>query len=170
MTFLSELSQLSNLSDFSQLGYFGLFMSAFLAATILPLSSEVVLSALVLSGLPSVTLVIVATVGNVLGSLVNYGMGYAAADWISSDAHPNSRIKRRIKKWFAVSAENRVKAEQRFGKYGLWALCFAWVPVIGDPLTVIAGALRIKLLWFVLLVTLGKFLRYVAVVYAVGHI
>lgn len=157
------------IADFEQLGYLGLFISAFLAATILPISSEVVLSALVLNGLSPVTLLIVATVGNVLGSLVNYGMGYAAANWLSDDSNANSRIKRQLKKWFSVSEERRVKAEQRFAKYGLWSLCFAWVPVIGDSLTIIAGALRIKLHWFILFVTLGKCLRYVAIVYAVGQ-
>ena len=58
-------------------------------------------------------------------------------------------------------------AEARFNKYGLSALLFSWVPVIGDPITVIAGILRVKLLWFIILVTVGKFLRYAFVVYFV---
>ncbi len=61
--------------------------------------------------------------------------------------------------------EEFVRAEQRFVKYGLFSLCFAWVPVIGDPLTVIAGILRIRLLWFVLLITAGKPMRYIVVSY-----
>lgn len=137
---------------FSELGYFGLFVAAFLAATILPLSSEVVLSALLLNGLSPVALVVIATAGNVLGSLTNYALGY----WASLEA---------IKKWLKISEEEFVRAEQRFMKYGLISLCFAWVPIVGDPLTVIAGILRIRLLWFVILVTLGKLARYIVISY-----
>ena len=137
---------------FSEIGYAGLFIAAFLAATILPLSSEIVLSTLLLGGSSPVALVLVATTGNVLGSLVNYALGY----WASLGV---------IKKWLRMSEAEFVQAEQRFTKYGLISLCFAWVPVIGDPLTVIAGALRIPLAWFVILVTVGKFLRYVTIGY-----
>lgn len=137
---------------FAELGYFGMFVAAFLAATILPLSSEVVLSILLLNGLSPVALVSVATIGNVLGSLTNYGLGYWA-----SIAY--------IKKWLKMSEEEFVRAEQRFEKYGLFSLCFAWVPVIGDPITVVAGILRVRLLWFLLLVTAGKLLRYIVISY-----
>jgi membrane protein YqaA with SNARE-associated domain len=132
---------------FAELGYIGLFIAAFLAATILPLSSELVLSALLLSGASPSALVIAATTGNVLGSLTNYALGY----WASLGV---------IKKWLKLSESAFINAEQRFKKYGLWSLLFAWVPIIGDPLTVIAGILRIRLLWFLVLVTIGKFLRY----------
>lgn len=139
---------------FSELGHVGLFIAAFLAATILPLSSEVVLSALLLSDLPPTTLVITATVGNVLGSLTNYALGY----WASLVV---------VKKWLRMSEDDFLRAEQRFIKYGTFALLFAWVPVIGDPLTVIAGVLRVRLLWFLILVTAGKLLRYVVISYMV---
>lgn len=132
---------------FAELGYIGLFIAAFLAATILPLSSELVLTALLLNGLSPELLVTVATVGNVLGSLTNYGLGY----WASKTV---------IQKWLRMSENEFVRAEERFKKYGIVALLFAWVPVIGDPLTVMAGILRIRLLWFLILVTIGKFLRY----------
>jgi membrane protein YqaA with SNARE-associated domain len=137
---------------FAELGYFGLFVSAFLAATILPLSSEVVLSALLLSGLSPVTLVAIATAGNLLGSVTNYGIGY----WASIEG---------IKKWLKLSEKEFIRAEQRFKKFGLASLCFAWVPIIGDPLTVIAGILRIRLALFVLLVGTGKLLRYLVIYY-----
>ena len=136
----------------AELGYLGLFLSAFLAATILPFSSEVVLSALLLSGLSPVVLVSVATVGNVLGSLTNYALGY----WGSLVV---------VKKWLRMSEDDFVRAEARFRKYGMVSLCFAWVPIIGDPLTVIAGVLRIRLRWFLLLVTAGKLARYVVISY-----
>ena len=132
---------------FAELGYIGLFIAAFLAATIFPLSSELVLTALLLNGLSPELLVIVATVGNVLGSLTNYGLGY----WASKTV---------IQKWLRMTESEFVRAEERFKKYGIVALLFAWVPVIGDPLTVMAGILRIRLLWFLILVTVGKFLRY----------
>ena len=131
----------------SELGHIGLFISAFLAATILPLSSEIVLSALLLNGLSPTTLVIIATTGNVLGSLTNYALGY----WASLVV---------VKKWLRMSEDDFVRAEQRFVKYGMFSLCFAWVPIIGDPLTVMAGVLRVRLKWFLILVTADKFLRY----------
>lgn len=140
------------MEHFSDLGYAGLFLSAFLAATILPLSSELVLSALLLGGLSPTTLVIVATTGNVLGSLTNYALGY----WAS---------KVMVKKWLRMSEDDFVRAEQRFVKYGMFSLCFAWLPVVGDPLTVMAGVLRIRLRWFLLLVTAGKLMRYVVISY-----
>lgn len=137
---------------FSSLGYSGLFIAAFLAATVLPLSSEVVLTALILSGLSPVTLVIIATIGNVLGSLTNYALGY----WASVKV---------IQKWLKLSDEAVEQAAQRFKKYGILSLFFAWLPIIGDPLTVIAGMLRVHLLWFIVLVGAGKLLRYIFVSY-----
>jgi len=139
---------------FSELGHAGLFIAAFLAATILPLSSEVVLSALLLSGFSPIGLVMIATAGNVLGSLTNYALGYWA----------NLVV---IKKWLRVSEDDFLQAERRFLKYGMFSLFFAWVPIIGDPLTVIAGVLRVRLLWFLILVTAGKFLRYVVISYMI---
>tara|TARA_R110000850_G_scaffold11627_3_gene39825 strand:- start:1463 stop:1924 length:462 start_codon:yes stop_codon:yes gene_type:complete len=142
----------------TELGYLGLFISAFLAATILPLSSEIVLSALLLSGISPTTLVIIATTGNVLGSLTNYALGYYLSLVV-------------IKKWLRMTEDDFVRAEQRFVKYGMFSLCFAWVPIIGDPLTVMAGILRVRLRWFIILVTAGKLLRYVVISYLVlqGH-
>ncbi|ODN68009.1 YqaA family protein [Methylophaga muralis] len=137
---------------FTNLGYTGLFVSAFLAATILPLSSEVVLTALLISGFSPTNIVVIATIGNVLGSLTNYALGY----WASIGV---------IKKWLRMSEDDFVRAELHFKKYGLLSLFFAWLPIIGDPLTVIAGILRIRLLWFVIIVSAGKLLRYVVISY-----
>jgi len=140
------------MEHFTDLGYVGLFMAAFLAATVLPLSSEVVLSGLLLSGLPATPLILIATAGNVLGSLTNYVLGY----WASHSV---------IKQWLGLSEATFTNAEKRFKQYGLVALLFAWVPIIGDPLTVMAGILRTRLLWFIILVTTGKLARYIAVSY-----
>lgn len=137
---------------FVEYGYIGLFIAAFLAATILPLSSEVVLSALLLSGLSPAPLVLIATAGNVLGSLTNYALGY----WLNLNI---------VKKWLRLSQSELTRAEQRFKRYGTWSLLLAWVPIIGDPLTLIAGILKVRLLWFLLLVSTGKCLRYIAVSY-----
>ena len=139
---------------FSQFGYPGLFIAAFLAATILPLSSEIVLSTLLVTGLSPVALVIIATTGNVMGSLVNYLLGY----WLGPEV---------VTRLMKISRDEFLRAEQRFVKYGLFSLLFAWVPVIGDPLTVIAGVLRVQLLWFVVLVSIGKLMRYIVAAYLV---
>ncbi len=133
-----------------QFGYLGLFTAAFLAATILPFSSEIVLSALILGGLDPVLLVAVATCGNVLGSVTNYGLGYGGGEL--------------FKRKFSTASENEVNASlARFEKYGTASLLLAWVPVIGDPLTVAAGVLRINFFIFLFLVTVGKLARYVVI-------
>lgn len=137
---------------FTELGYIGLFIASFLAATILPLGSEIVLVALIMSGLSPWGLLLIATLGNVLGSLTNYFLGY----WASLSV---------IKKWLRMSESEFFRAERRFQKYGLLSMLFAWVPIIGDPLTVMAGILRIHLLWFLSLVTVGKLLRYIVIIY-----
>ncbi len=139
---------------FTEFGYLGLFIAAFLAATILPLSSEVVLSILLFNELNPFVLVGIATFGNVLGAFVNYAMGAWGGTFLN-------------KKVFKISEYEFSKAKERFKKYGVFSLLFAWVPVIGDPLTVVAGALRINILVFFALVTSGKLARYVIVTYAI---
>jgi membrane protein YqaA with SNARE-associated domain len=137
-----------------ELGYFGLFVASFLAATILPFSSEAVLSFLLLSSLNPVLLVSVATFGNVLGAFTNYAIGYWGGVTV-------------VRKVLKISEEEFIKAEQRYKKYGVVSLFFAWVPIIGDPLTLVAGVLRINIWWFLVLVTLGKLIRYIVISYLV---
>ncbi len=153
---LSSCSSLS-MEALAAYGLPGLFVAAFLAATILPLSSELVLSVLLVNGLAPPAVVGVATVGNVLGSLTNYAIGKYAA-------------KAALQRWLRISDQQYLRAEQRFGRYGLAALCFAWVPVIGDPLTVIAGALRIPLRWFLPLVAAGKLARYWVLAWVISDV
>lgn len=141
--------------DLVEYSYFGLFCAAFLAATILPFSSEVLLSALMLQGLNENLLLASATAGNVLGSCTNYALGI----WGGVYA---------IKKFLKVSDDTLNKAEARFQNWGYVSLLFAWVPVIGDPLTVIAGLLRVNFFVFLVLVGIGKFARYWAVMYLVS--
>ncbi len=132
---------------FTEFGYIGLFLSSFLAATILPLSSEIVLGALLMNGFSPVVLVSVATLGNVLGSLVNYAAGFFGSLFL-------------FEKVFRLTEAEFAKAQKRFSRYGVFSLLLAWVPVIGDPLTLIAGVLKINIVVFLILVTAGKLARY----------
>ncbi|MGB0866316.1 MAG: YqaA family protein [Granulosicoccaceae bacterium] len=133
-------------------GLTGMFVAAFLAATVLPLGSEVLFSVLLSQHVNPVTLVWVATTGNVLGSLTNYALGYWGGTALA-------------KRWLKMGDADLAHAEERFQRFGLCSLLLAWVPVIGDPITVVAGFLRVPLLWFVSLVTLGKGARYGVLAY-----
>jgi len=141
----------------AQYGYLGLFLASFLAATILPFSSEVVLGILLAYDFNPYMTVFVATSGNVLGSVVNYGIGILG-----------SRVL--LNKFFKLSDQSILNAETRFKKYGVFSLLLAWVPVIGDPLTVAAGILKVNFFLFLFLVSVGKFLRYVLVSWTVVSI
>ncbi|MBF0453385.1 MAG: DedA family protein [Magnetococcales bacterium] len=129
-------------------GLVGLFFSALLAATILPLSSEAVLAGLFLAGdIDPLLLWGVATAGNVGGSLVNWYLGRMALRY--SD-----------RSWFPLKADQLEKSKQNYLRWGRWSLLLAWVPVIGDPLTLVAGLFRTPLPFFTLLVLVGKGGRY----------
>jgi len=133
-------------------GYFGLFLSAFLAATLLPLSSEAVLAALSQArGFDIAVLVAVATLGNTLGATVNWALGRFCLRWRDRD-------------WFPFSAAQLERAAGGFRRYGLWSLLFAWMPVVGDPITFAAGVLQVRFVPFLVLVGLGKGARYAAVI------
>ncbi len=140
----------SALRLFIEHGYVALFCTSFLAATILPLSSEFLLSLLLLNDYNAFNAVIIGTAGNVLGAIVNYGLG-----------HQGNKLV--LQRWLRLSSQEIHHAEKRFKKYGLFSLCFAWVPIIGDPLTVAAGLLKINFGAFLLLVTAGKLLRYIII-------
>ncbi|WP_321325474.1 YqaA family protein [Thiomicrorhabdus sp.] len=142
---------------FLEFGYLGLFMVAFLAATILPIGSEVVLVGLLLNGFNPVLVVTVATIGNVMGSVVNYVIGYFGSVFV-------------IERVLKIKPQNFERSRERFEKWGKFSLLLAWVPIIGDPLTVIAGVLRINLWLFILLVTIGKLGRYIVVTYGTLNI
>lgn len=128
--------------------YLGLFAAAFGAATLLPLQSEALLVALLLgSAQPAWMLVLVASLGNVLGSLVNWWLGRYLERY-------------RGRRWFPVSEQRLQQAQCWYGRYGRWSLLLSWLPVIGDPLTLVAGIMREPLWRFTLIVTLAKTLRY----------
>ena len=129
-------------------GYIGLFLSAFGAATLLPLQSEAVLvGLLLLDRHPVWGLLLVATVGNVLGSTVNWLLGRYLEHW-------------RDQPWFPVGADKLARAQHAYHRHGRWSLLLSWVPIIGDPLTVIAGLMREPLWSFLLIVLVAKASRY----------
>lgn len=130
---------------------FLLFLSAFGAATLLPLQSEAVLLGLLVQGEQSeVVLIAVASLGNILGSCVNWYLG------LKIEHYKN-------KKWFPVSADKMLKAQKTYQKYGYWSLLLSWVPIIGDPITLIAGLLKENLVRFLLMVSIAKIGRYLFV-------
>jgi len=134
------------------LSYFTLFSTAFLAATILPFYSEVVLFALLRAGGDPLTLVVVATLGNTLGAVVNWVMGRYLLYF-------------QDRRWFYFKAEQIERAQQWYGRYGFWSLLLAWLPIGGDALTFIAGTMKVRLSVFIILVGIGKATRYISIVF-----
>ncbi len=131
--------------------YLGLFFASFTAATLLPGGSEVLLVALLNQGYAIIGLFLAASIGNTLGSVVNYFLG-------SYFIHFQDR------KWFPISAKQAEQAQKWFGKYGQWSLLFAWLPIVGDPLTLYAGMMKMPFWRFLILVWLGKSLRYAIII------
>lgn len=130
-----------------QFGFAGLFAISFLSATILPLFSEAFVLWMPTQGYSIWGVLVVATAGNVLGSVVNYWLGKGAGGWA-------------LKKWIRVEPERLARAQAIYSRWGAPVLLLAWVPVIGDPLTVVAGIFRLQFLIFLVYVLVGKILRY----------
>lgn len=136
--------------------YFALFASAFLAATILPFYSEVVLLTLIAKGGAVFPLIIVATIGNTLGSVVNWWLGLYIQKF-------------KDRRWFYFKEKQIERAQHWFSRYGKWSLLMAWLPVGGDALTLIAGIMRVPFVPFVILVAIGKGARYLALAFVPGY-
>jgi len=135
--------------------YGSLFLVALVAATIFPAQSELLLAGLHASGnYHDGLLILVATVGNVAGSTINWALGRYLMHF-------------QDRRWFPVSRPLVERATGWYQRFGVWSLLLAWVPVIGDPLTLVAGILRVDLRLFLLLVTVGKLGRYVALIVAI---
>ena len=130
-----------------------LFSSALLSATLLPGSSEALLLYRLGEGAAAHVAVLTATAGNLLGSLVTYTMGRGG----------NSLLHRR---WLRIDAHDLERAERWFNRWGIAVLLLAWLPVIGDPLCLLAGLLRVDMARFVILVGLGKLVRYAFIAWA----
>ena len=136
------------------MAYVSLFFSALIAATVFPAQSEMVLVYLVQQAAhPVWALVVVASIGNVLGSVINYALGYSV-----------HRFKDR--RWFPASPQQMDRAQAFYAKWGRYSLLASWVPIIGDPITVVAGVLHDRFLVFLILVAIAKSGRYVVLAYA----
>jgi membrane protein YqaA with SNARE-associated domain len=135
------------------IAYFFLFLVSFLASTIFPFSSELtLLSLLNTKNYSSFVLIGVASGGNILGSVFNWILGFYFLKYISE-------------KWFPFKKTHIQSASKQFNKFGLWSLLFAWMPVVGDPLTFIAGILKVNFTLFLILVSIGKISRYFFIYY-----
>lgn len=129
-------------------GYLTLSVAAFVAATVFPAQSEAVLVGLILGDhYPVFALVAVASIGNTLGSVVNWYLGRGIESL-------------KDRRWFPVRADKLGRARSWYQRYGKWSLLASWLPVVGDPITVVAGVMREPLPVFVLLVGLAKTARY----------
>ncbi|MBM0106735.1 DedA family protein [Steroidobacter sp. S1-65] len=127
--------------------YAGLFLSAFFSATLLPLQSETVLVALLLTDRSPWPVIVIASVGNVAGAVVNWLIGRGIEQL-------------RDRRWFPLSAASLQRSQAWYLRYGKWSLLLSWMPVIGDPITVVAGVLREPLPMFLVLVSIAKIGRY----------
>ena len=141
----------------SQYGYFGMLFAAFLAGSFFPFSSEAVMVALLASGLDAWTLVVYGTTGNVLGSVFNYGVGrLGKTEW--------------IEKYLHVKPESLSKAERFMAGRGAWMGFFAFLPVLGTAITIVLGLMRANPVITFVSITVGKFLRYLLLLYGVDLI
>lgn len=130
-------------------GYLGLFLGSFLAATIFPFSSDVLLVAMLAAGGDAFTTIAVATAGNWLGGLTSYGIGYLGkTEW--------------LERWFRIKPETVYRYKERVAKWGAWLALLTWVPFIGDVFAVVLGFFKARFwpsAWFMLI---GKCLRFIA--------
>lgn len=134
------------------MAYVSLFLTALVSATLFPLSSEALLASLLYHAYSPLVLWCVATTGNTAGSCINWYLGRECLRW-------------QDKRWFPIKPESLARAQRHFQRYGVYSLLFAWLPVVGDPLTFIAGMMRLPFGLFFLLVALGKGLRYAVIIY-----
>ena len=133
--------------------YSSLFISSFLSSTILPGHSEITLITLILlEKYSQFLLIFFASFGNILGSVINWYLGFYITKFVN-------------KSWFPFKKKQLDKASLWYLKYGKWSLFFSWVPIIGDPLTTVAGIFRVPLVIFITIVSISKVLRYIFVVY-----
>lgn len=131
----------------NQPGYVSLFLVSFLASTLLPLGSEWLLVMMLVGGYDPLPSVAVATAGNYLGGAVTYLIGIWGGNWL-------------IEKVLNVSPLQQERARSYYRRFGVYSLLFSWLPVIGDPLCLVAGMLRVNFWLFTLLVVAGKLVRY----------
>lgn len=132
------------------LGLFGLFLGCFLSATIIPFSSEALVTGALLLDYSPWTVILVATLGNTLGGMTCYLLGWLCKwSW--------------IEKYLKIKEENLEKAHQKVEKYGSFAALLTWIPIIGDPIALAMGLMRTRVIPTTLLMFIGKGLRYMVV-------
>lgn len=131
------------------MSYFSLFLTSFASATLLPGGSEALFIYLLSEHLSPTLLLAIATLGNTLGSFINYTLGKYATDFALSKGY--------------MKEKHLIKASSVFEKYGAWSLLFSWLPIIGDPLTFVAGIVRYSWWKFLMIVGFAKFARYIFV-------
>lgn len=139
----------------TEYGYLGMLAAAFLAGSFFPFSSELVMVGLMAAGLDPFLLVVYGTVGNVLGSVFNYGVGYMGRiDW--------------IEKYLHVRKEKLERTHQFLAGRGAWMGILAFLPILGSVVTIVLGLMRANMTITFISITIGKFLRYLLLVYGVG--
>lgn len=133
-----------------ELGYVGLFLTSFLAATFLPITSELFLVSMLLLSFNPLICLIVATVGNTLGSYLNYAIGYIGdPKWI---------------KYLGVKEEKINSWEINIKKYGVWMALLSWLPIVGDVLSTALGFFKVNIIISFFFIFIGKFLRYLVLI------
>lgn len=133
-------------------GALGMLLSAFLAGSFLPFSSEAVMLGLLAAGLDGWQLIIYGTIGNVAGGMFNYGIGrLGRLDW--------------IEKYLHVKKKDLDRAQRFMAGHGAWMGFFAFLPILGSAITILLGLMRSNIPISVISITIGKFLRYVLLVY-----
>lgn len=138
-------------------GYCGMLLSAFLAGSFFPFSSEAVMVGLQAAGLEPLPLVIYGTIGNVLGSMFNYGVGrMGRLDWIERYLH--------------VKKESLDKAQRFVGGRGAWMGFFAFLPILGSAITILLGLMKANIVISITSISIGKFLRYLLLVYGASFV
>ena len=139
----------------TQYGYWGMFLAAFLAGSVFPFSSEAVILALMATGLDPWQLMIYGTIGNVLGSVVNYAIGrMGKMEW--------------IEKYLHVKKKDLDRAHRFLAGHGAWMGFFAFLPVLGSAITIALGLMRSNVIISFIAITIGKIFRYVILIYSAG--
>lgn len=138
--------------DFFELGYFGLFLASFLASTIIPFSSEALLGTMIVYNYDSFLCITVATLGNTLGSITSYFLGYLGK-WTM------------LEKYFGVKHTKIEKFHLKIKKWGSAIALFTWLPIVGDLISVALGFLRVNFKAVLLFTFIGKLFRYIVIVY-----
>ena len=143
------------ISFLTQYGYWGMLLAAFLAGSFFPFSSEAVLVGLMATGLDPWQLMIYGTIGNVMGSVVNYGIGrMGKMEW--------------IEKYLHVKKKDLDKAHRFLAGYGAWMGFFAFLPILGSAITIALGLMRSNIFITFIAITLGKIFRYIILIYGAG--